>query len=344
MPAKVATRRRRRSPRRARAGRRRRLTTAPADRNPRAAADRRLVDSGCHGEHHDHPPRRVARASCPTGSTALDVAVVDRVAASPRRPSPPSSTATETDLTPAAPDGAKVAIVTDDTDGGSPRPAPLDGARDGAGGHAAVPRRQVLDRPGDRERLLLRLRAARRPDVQRRRPRPRSRPRCARSSKADQPFVRSEVSPAEALELFADQPYKREIIERVQAAAGRQPPTSSTPARSPATRSASTATPTSSSTCAAARTCRRPGGSATSSCRRSPARTGAATRRARCCSASTARRGSRSRRSTSTSTASRRPRSATTASWPPSSTCSASRPSSAAGSRCGTRRAPSSAS
>ncbi len=37
--------------------------------------------------------------------------------------------------------------------------------------------------------------------------------------KADQPFVRSEMSPAEALELFADQPYKCEIIERVQAAA-----------------------------------------------------------------------------------------------------------------------------
>ena len=33
--------------------------------------------------------------------------------------------------------------------------------------------------------------------------------------KADQPFVRSEVPVAEALELFADQPYKREIIERV---------------------------------------------------------------------------------------------------------------------------------
>src|SRR3954465_10467079 len=33
--------------------------------------------------------------------------------------------------------------------------------------------------------------------------------------KADQPFVRSEVPAAEALELFADQPYKREIIERV---------------------------------------------------------------------------------------------------------------------------------
>jgi threonyl-tRNA synthetase len=37
--------------------------------------------------------------------------------------------------------------------------------------------------------------------------------------KADQPFVRSEMSAAEALALFADQPYKCEIIERVQAAA-----------------------------------------------------------------------------------------------------------------------------
>jgi threonyl-tRNA synthetase len=33
--------------------------------------------------------------------------------------------------------------------------------------------------------------------------------------KADQPFQRSEVPANEALELFADQPYKREIIERV---------------------------------------------------------------------------------------------------------------------------------
>src|SRR3954469_4442405 len=35
--------------------------------------------------------------------------------------------------------------------------------------------------------------------------------------KADQPFIRDEVSPAEALKLFADQPYKCEIIERVSA-------------------------------------------------------------------------------------------------------------------------------
>ncbi|MGA0194337.1 MAG: TGS domain-containing protein, partial [Ilumatobacteraceae bacterium] len=34
--------------------------------------------------------------------------------------------------------------------------------------------------------------------------------------KADQPFVRSVVQADEALRLFADQPYKREIIERVR--------------------------------------------------------------------------------------------------------------------------------
>ena len=33
--------------------------------------------------------------------------------------------------------------------------------------------------------------------------------------KAEQPFVRDELSPADALQLFADQPYKCEIIERV---------------------------------------------------------------------------------------------------------------------------------
>ncbi len=36
--------------------------------------------------------------------------------------------------------------------------------------------------------------------------------------KADQPFTRSEMSMAEAKELFADQPYKIEIIERVESA------------------------------------------------------------------------------------------------------------------------------
>ena len=39
---------------------------------------------------------------------------------------------------------------------------------------------------------------------------------------ADQPFVRSEMSPEEALDLFSDQPYKCEIIRRVMAAGGDQ--------------------------------------------------------------------------------------------------------------------------
>ena len=59
---------------------------------------------------------------------------------------------------------------------------------------------------------------------------------------------------------------------------------------------------------------------------------------------STARRGRATRRSRSTCTGWRRPRSATTASWPSSSTCSASPRSWAAASPCGTRRAPSCAS
>ena len=39
---------------------------------------------------------------------------------------------------------------------------------------------------------------------------------------ADQPFIRSEMSAEEALELFSDQPYKCEIIRRVMAAGGDQ--------------------------------------------------------------------------------------------------------------------------
>ncbi len=39
--------------------------------------------------------------------------------------------------------------------------------------------------------------------------------RMAEIVRADQPFVRDELNPAEAARLFADQPYKIEIIERV---------------------------------------------------------------------------------------------------------------------------------
>ncbi len=61
--------------------------------------------------------------------------------------------------------------------------------------------------------------------------------------KADQPFVRSEVPVADALALFADQPYKCEIIERVTS--GREPTAPTQPSSVAARRSASTATPTS---------------------------------------------------------------------------------------------------
>ena len=141
--------------------------------------------------------------------------------------------------------------------------------------------------------------------------------------KADEPFVREELDREHAIAHFADQPYKIEIIERVdpddagEIGDGHDDLGVPQPARR---RRASA----SSSTCAAARTCRRPSGSARSSSPRSPARTGGATRSARCCSASTAPRGSRRPRSRSTCTGSRRPRSATTASSAPSSTSSRS--------------------
>ena len=124
----------------------------------------------------------------------------------------------------------------------------------------------------------------------------------------DQPFVREEHNLDEGLELFADQPFKHEIIEAV----GAGEPTRSTP--SGVAWSAPTATRTPSSTCAAARTCPRPAGSGTSSSCGWPAPTGAATSTARSCSASTARPGSPRRRSPSTCTGSRRPSGATTAS------------------------------
>ena len=74
---------------------------------------------------------------------------------------------------------------------------------------------------------------------------------------ADQPFVREEVSRAEALERFADQPFKSEIIEGLDDDAARARSATGTPSRSTATASGPT--------CAWARTCRRPAGWAPSS-------------------------------------------------------------------------------
>ena len=115
-----------------------------------------------------------------------------------------------------SPTATQVAIVTGRHRRGPPRPAPLDGARAGPGGARPVPRRQVRDRPGDRGRLLLRLRPARRRARSATTTSSASRPRMREIVEADQPFVRDEIADAEALELFADQPYKREIIERVR--------------------------------------------------------------------------------------------------------------------------------
>jgi threonyl-tRNA synthetase len=75
--------------------------------------------------------------------------------------------------------------------------------------------------------------------------------------KADQPFVRDEMPAAAALELFSDQPYKQEIIERVSSG--------SADADLAAKRSACTATRRSSSTSAVDRMCPARRGSATSS-------------------------------------------------------------------------------
>ena len=76
--------------------------------------------------------------------------------------------------------------------------------------------------------------------------------------KEDQPFVRHEHDLEEGLEIFADQPFKQEIIQAVGNGGRRG-------GRRPARWSAPTATPTRSSTCAGGRTCPRPAAWATSS-------------------------------------------------------------------------------
>ena len=209
--------------------------------------------------------------------------------------------------------------------------------------HAAVPGREVRDRSRDRRRLLLRLRAARRPDVQRGRPRrieaemreivegrPALRARGARLRRRARGVRRPAVQARD----------HREGARRRGRRRGR-----GRGRRRRRRRVACTATSTPTATVDVRRPVPRPAravhrsGSARSSSRRSRARTGAATRRARCCSASTAPRGSRRPRSPSTCTGSRRPSSATTASSAPSSTCSRSPRRSVRASRCSTRRA-----
>jgi threonyl-tRNA synthetase len=154
----------------------------------------------------------------PDGSTALDLAnSIGRGLAKSAVAAVVDGS--ETDLTRPLPDGAKVAIVTDSTDEGRhvlrhstahvmaqavTRLFP--GAKYSIGPAIENGFYYDFDLPGGAtfsDEDLASIEAEMREIV-----------------KADQPFVRSEMSPAEALELFADQPYKREIIERVQAAAG----------------------------------------------------------------------------------------------------------------------------
>ena len=109
----------------------------------------------------------------------------------------------------------RVAIVTPEHRRRPRGAAPLDRARHGPGRHRPVPGREVRDRPRDRRRLLLRLRAARRRALHRRRPRAHrgahARDRQGRRSRS----CATRSTATTGSRLFADQPYKLEIIERV---------------------------------------------------------------------------------------------------------------------------------
>ena len=149
----------------------------------------------------------------PAGSTAFDVAssIGSRLA---KAAVAATIDGTETDLTTPVPDGSSVAVVTDNSDEGrhvlrhstahvmaQAVTQLFPGAKYTIGPAIEngfyydfdLPDGQTfteadLDRIADRMRKII---------------------------ADDQPFVRSEVSPDDALEIFADQPYKREIIERV---------------------------------------------------------------------------------------------------------------------------------
>ena len=197
------------------------------------------------------------------------------------------------------------------------------------GGDGALPGREDLDRPADRERLLLRLRLPRR---RQRSPTPTSRRIEAKMREhiaADEPFEREDV-PVDA----GARALPRARARTTRSSSSRtwsERPTASTPSRS---------TPTARSpTSAAARTRRARSASARSSCSRSPAPTGAATPTARCSRASTARPSSSRPSSTRTSSSSSRRGRATTASSAASSGCSPS-PRSRRARRSGCRRAP----
>ena len=158
----------------------------------------------------------------------------------------------------------------------------------------------------------------------------------------DQPFVRHEHSISEGLELFGDQPFKREIIEAV--GAGQDEVDAARRARA-STGCPPTGTRPPSPTCAAGRTCP-PTSALGHFALDAGGRRLLAGRREAPAAPADLRHGVGVRRGAwpTTSTGWRRPRSATTASSASSSTCSASPTSSAADWPCGTRRVASSAS
>ena len=134
--------------------------------------------------------------------------------------------------------------------------------------------------------------------------------------KEDQPFERHEHTLEEGLEIFADQPFKEEIIRAV-GLGGRRGRRRRRRGRVdvPEQRCVHRPVP------GAARAVDRPAWATSSSCG-SPGRTGGATSTASSCSGSTGRRGSRRRRWRRTCTSWRRRSGGTIAAWAPSSTCS----------------------
>ena len=158
----------------------------------------------------------------------------------------------------------------------------------------------------------------------------------------DQPFIRHEHSIDEGLALFADQPFKREIIEAVGAG---HDEVDAAVGKAAAAKSVSTYwnSPTFTDLCRGPACPVAPAGSGTSPSCGWPAPIGGATRSDPSSSASTARPGSRRRPWPTTCTGWRRPSGATTASWAPSSTSSPSPRRSARGWPCSIPRAESSA-
>ena len=145
--------------------------------------------------------------------------------------------------------------------------------------------------------------------------------------KQNQPFTRSEHTMAEAKELFADQPYKVEIIERVESIQQKGGAADSEDAGEISGDGLISAYRNTDDfvghVCGATRA-QHWQAPVSSSCSASPARTGVVTRRVRNSNVSTARHGSQSRRLPITSTSSKRRSSAITARSLSNKTCSAS--------------------